>query len=94
MVGMIGDRLRKWLRSVPRPAEGGAAAETVPFPKPAELAASNGSAATGLVQNGLENEAVTPINGTPQTAGHARRLETWKEAPAVIETPGDSQNAE
>jgi hypothetical protein len=56
MLGMIGDRLRRWLRGIPRSAEGDGAAETTALREPSGMAASSGSAAEGNVHKGSANE--------------------------------------
>lgn len=95
MLGMLGDRLRKWLRTIPSPVEGDGAAETTALHEPSGTAASSNSAADGHDHTGSENAAVTGIDSpVQQTTEQTKRTETLIRAPDVIETRGDSQNAE
>ena len=94
MLGMLGDRLRKWLRTIPNPAEGDAAAETRAWRESSGTAALSGSAADGHDHQGAENAEMAGIDSLVQTTGQAKRTESLKKAPAVIEARGDSQNAE
>jgi hypothetical protein len=56
MLGMMGDRLRKWLRGIPQPTEGDAAAETTALREPAGTGDSNSSTADGHGHAGSANE--------------------------------------
>lgn len=95
MLGMLGDRLRKWLRTIPSPPAGDAAAETMALREPSGTAASSNSAADGHDHTGSENAAVTGIDSpVQQTTEQAKWTETLQKTPDLIETRGDSQNAE
>jgi hypothetical protein len=56
MLGLMGDRLRKWLRGAPHLAEGDAAAETTALREPSGTGDSNDDATDGHDHKGSANE--------------------------------------